>query len=179
VPTVVTAWVCYQAFTRIDSWLGLTTPGAGFVATLVLITLVGFLGSNLVTRGIFALVEDMIERVPLVRLVYNATKDLIDAFVGQKRRFDKPVVVSLTPDGSVRTLGFITQESLAELEKSETVVAYMPFSYSLAGWICLVPASRVQRLSTSSSEFMAFVVSAGVTDFPKLQPREHKVDGGA
>ena len=168
VPTVVTGWLFYQMFTKVDSLLGISIPGVGFLVTLVAITLVGFLGSNLVTRGLVAAIESGIERLPLVRLVYNATKDLIGAFVGEKKRFDKPVVVSLTPDGAVRGLGFITQESLEQLGSLDAVVVYFPQSYAFAGWTFIVPVSRVQRLDASSSDFMAFVVSGGVTEFPPL-----------
>ena len=169
VPVVVTGWLVYQMFVRLDGMLGIDTPGVGFALTLALIVIVGFLGSNLLTRGLLAAIENMIERLPFVRLVYNATKDLIGAFVGEKRRFDKPVVVTLSADGAVRGLGFITQESMDMLEVADTIVVYLPLSYSFAGWTCVIPASRVKRLDTSSSEFMAFVVSGGVTDFPKLR----------
>ena len=168
-PVVVTLWVIYQLFTAIDGWLGIRIPGVGFAITIVVITLIGFLGSNLLTRGILAAVEDVIERLPLVRLVYNSTKDLIGAFVGEKRRFDKPVVVSLNADASVRGLGFITQESMDTLGTADSVVVYFPQSYAFAGWTFIVPANRVQRLETSSSDFMAFVVSGGVTGFPELK----------
>ena len=49
-PLTVTAWVCWIVFRSVDGWLGLPIPGAGFVATLLLITLFGFLGSSLLTR---------------------------------------------------------------------------------------------------------------------------------
>jgi uncharacterized membrane protein len=176
VPTAVTAWLIVQVFTQIDSWLGIGIPGLGFVLTLVAITVIGFLGSNLLTAGLLAAFEEMIERLPLVRLVYNATKDLIGAFVGEKKRFDKPVVVTMSPDGNIRALGFITQESLAQLGIADRVVVYLPFSYSIAGWTCIVPTSRVQRLDTSSSDFMAFVVSGGVVDFPKLRDTAEQAD---
>lgn len=169
VPTVVTGWLFYQMFTKVDSLLGISVPGVGFLVTIVAITLVGFLGSNLVTRGLVAAVESGIEKLPLVRLVYNATKDLIGAFVGEKKRFDKPVVVALTPDGAVRGLGFITQESLEQLGSLDAVVVYFPQSYAFAGWTFIVPVSRVQRLDASSSDFMAFVVSGGVTGFPPVK----------
>lgn len=169
VPAVVTAWLFYEIFTRIDSWLGIPIPGVGFVVTLALITAIGFLGSNLVTRGLLAAFEDAIERLPLVRLVYNSVKDLIGAFVGEKKRFDKPVVVTMSADGAIRALGFITQESLGMLGQADSVVVYLPFSYSIAGWTCIVPTKRVRRLDTASSEFMAFVVSGGVVDPPQVR----------
>lgn len=169
VPTVVTAWLVWQIFMKIDHLLGMAIPGVGFVVTLALITLVGFLGSNLFTRGVIAAVEAGIEKLPLVRLVYNATKDLIGAFVGEKKRFDSPVIVSFTADGTVRGLGFITQKSMDTLGTLESVAVYFPQSYAFAGWTFIVSAARVQRLDTSSSDFMAFVVSGGVTDFPTLR----------
>jgi uncharacterized membrane protein len=169
VPTAVTAWLFYEIFTRIDSWLGFTVPGVGFVLTLALVTAIGFLTTNLLTRGLLAAFEELIERLPLVRLVYNSIKDLIGAFVGEKKRFDKPVLVSMTPDKAVRALGFITQESLESLAGAKSVVVYLPFSYSIAGWTCVVPVDRVQRLDTSSSDFMAFVVSGGVVDPPAIR----------
>jgi uncharacterized membrane protein len=177
IPTAVTVWLFFKILTGIDGWLGpllkewfgWEIPGVGFLITLALITLVGFLGSNLITRGLLAAFEELIERLPLVRLVYNATKDLIGAFVGEKKRFDKPVIVTLNADASVRGLGFITQESLEALGSLESVVVYFPQSYAFAGWTFIVPSSRVQRLDTSSSDFMAFVVSGGVTGFPPLR----------
>lgn len=168
-PAGVTLWLCYEVFRRVDSWLGIGIPGVGFVVTIALITLLGFLGSNLVTRSLVAAIEDAIEKLPYVRLLYTSTKDLLGAFVGEKKRFDKPVIVNLSDDGALRGLGFITQESLDALGRMDSVVVYIPQSYTFAGWTIVVPSSRVQRLDASSSDFMAFVVSGGVTDFPKLR----------
>ncbi len=166
VPALVTAYVCYQAFVKIDSWLGLSIPGAGFAITLLLITVVGFAGSNLLTRTAVIQFEKLLTRLPLVRLVYSSTKDLLNAFVGEKRRFDKPVIVRFTEDSTVRGLGFITQEALDGLDLAESVVVYFPQSYAFAGWTFILPTSRVSRLDVSSSDFMAFVVSGGVTGLP-------------
>jgi uncharacterized membrane protein len=169
VPSVVTAWLFYEIFTKIDSWLGISTPGVGFVVTIGLVTLIGFLTSNLLTRGLLAAFEEVVERLPLVRLVYTSIKDLIGAFVGEKKRFDKPVMVAMTPDKAIRALGFITQESLESLAGAKSVVVYLPFSYSIAGWTCIVPRERVERLDVSSSDFMAFVVSGGVVEPPAIR----------
>ena len=168
-PLVVTAWVCYAVFTRIDRWLGLSIPGAGFVATILLITLVGFVGTTLVTRSLLSAFEEALTHLPFVRLVYTSTKDLLNAFVGEKRRFDKPVIVTLTADGAIRGLGYITQESADTLGAAESVVVYFPQSYAFAGWTFVVPAARVARVETVSSDFMAFVVSGGVTDVPRIR----------
>ena len=161
-PLVVTVWICWLVFTSVDGWLGLPIPGAGFVATIVLITLVGFFGSNLLTRSAVSALESLMNRLPFVRLLYGSTKDLLNAFVGEKRRFDKPVLVSLTADGSMQVMGFLTQESLAHLGLGGRVAVYCPHSYNVSGQLYVVPADQVQPLDVASADAMAFVVSGGV-----------------
>ncbi len=162
-PLVVTVWVCWLVFKNVDGWLGLPIPGAGFVATLLLITVVGFLGSNLLTRSAVNVLEGLMTRLPFVRLLYGSTKDLLNAFVGEKRRFDKPVSLDLSPDGGVRLVGFVTQESLAHLGMAEYVAVYCPHSYNFSGQLHLVLATRVRALDVASADAMAFVVSGGVS----------------
>jgi uncharacterized membrane protein len=171
VPAVVTGYVCYAVFVKIDSWLHLPIPGAGFVATISAITLIGFLGPNFLSRPLVDLFEKFIERLPFVRLLYNSTKDLLNAFVGEKRRFDKPVIVALSADGALRGFGFITQESLAMLGLEASVAVYFPQSYAFAGNTIIVPVSRITRIDAVSSDVMAFVVSGGVTEVPRISGR--------
>jgi len=161
-PLAVTVWVCWIVFRSVDGWLGLPIPGAGFVATLVLITLFGFLGTNLLTRSAVAALEALMKRLPFVRLLYGSTKDLLNAFVGEKRRFDKPVIVSLTADHSVRLIGFVTQQSLQHLGLSDQVAVYCPHSYNFSGQLYVVHSSQIQPLDVASADAMAFVVSGGV-----------------
>ncbi len=162
-PLAVTVWICWLVFTNVDGWLGLPIPGAGFMATLVLITVVGFLGSSLLTRSAVNLLEGLMARLPFVRLLYGSTKDLLNAFVGEKRRFDQPVSMDLTADGGVRLVGFVTQESLSHLGMSEYVAVYCPHSYNFSGQLHLVLATRVRALDVASADAMAFVVSGGVS----------------
>jgi len=90
-------------------------------------------------------------------------KDLLEAFVGDKKRFDKPVAVALSEDGAIKTLGFVTQDDLEFLSMPGHVAVYLPFSYSMAGGLVVVPSGRVQRLETDSASMMALVVSGGVS----------------
>lgn len=165
-PAVVTLAVCWFIFTTIDGWLGLPIPGAGFVLTLVAITIVGFVGSTFLWGQFQEAVEQLLDRLPFVRLLYSSTKDLLNAFVGEKRRFDTPVLVAMSEDGAVRAFGFITQTSLATLGLGTDVAVYFPQSYNFAGQLCVVPAARVTRLDAVSSDVLAFIVSGGVTDVP-------------
>jgi uncharacterized membrane protein len=163
-PLAITAYVCVFLFRWIDGWLGLPIPGAGFIATLILITLVGLLGSNLLTRGAVSFFDRILGRLPFVNLVYGSTRDLVNAFVGEKRRFDKPVLVQLVPGSNAHVLGFVTQESLPRLGLDAMVSVYVPQSYNFAGQLYVFPAAAVQRLEASSSAVMAFIISGGVTE---------------
>jgi uncharacterized membrane protein len=162
-PIFLTLYICWLVFTRIDRWLGIPVPGVGFVATLALITLIGFLASNLITRSLLGAVEAVMNRLPFVRLLYSSTRDLLNAFVGEHRRFDRPVLVTLGAGDAVRALGFVTQESLERFGLEQQVAVYIPQSYNFAGNLIVVPRDRVTPLDAESSEVMAFIVSGGVT----------------
>ncbi|MBI2795196.1 MAG: DUF502 domain-containing protein [Gemmatimonadetes bacterium] len=165
-PVGITAWVIGKAFLAIDGWLNLPWPGAGFVATVAIITIFGFVASNLIATQLLSLFDELLQKVPLVRLVYTSAKDLLNAFVGEKRRFKAPVVVTLLPAGNVKCLGFITQESLALLGLPGHVAVYLPQGYAFAGNTLLVPTAQVEALAAEPAEVMAFIVSGGVTAIP-------------
>jgi len=169
-PIVVTGWVCWLVFTRVDGWLGLPIPGAGFVVTLLLITLVGFLASSLLTRSAVGLLERALTRLPFVRLLYGSTKDLLNAFVGEKRRFDQPVKLRVHDSLSLHMVGFVTRDALQSLELDDFVAVYCPHSYNFSGQLYVVPRHLVTPLDVASADIMAFVVSGGVSGLGVEQP---------
>ena len=161
-PVVVTAYVCYRIFVGIDNLLRLPVRGAGFLVTIAVITLSGFLASTILARSLVALVDGVMNRLPFVRLLYSSTRDLLSAFVGEQRRFDKPVLVTLTPGGTVRAFGFVTQDTLARFGMDDHVAVYLPQSYNFAGNLLVFPADQVAALAANSTDVMAFIVSGGV-----------------
>jgi uncharacterized membrane protein len=161
VPIALTIYVFYEAFIRLDRLLPLKIPGAGLAILVVLLILVGALASNFFVRKFLQLTELIFTRAPIVRLIYAAIRDLLEAFVGDTKRFNQPVTVSLTDE--VRTIGFMTQDDLSFLAMPGNVAVYLPFSYSMAGTLVVVPSSRVQRLAIDSASVMALVVSGGVS----------------
>jgi uncharacterized membrane protein len=163
VPIVLTIYLLYEAFIRIDRLLDLPTPGLGFLVAFLVILGTGVLASNIFIRQLFTLTEWIFTKAPLVRIVYAAIKDLLEAFVGDKKRFNRPVAVALTSDASVRTLGFVTQEDLSFLSLPGLVAVYLPFCYSVAGSLVIVPAPQVQPLDADSAQVMALIVSGGVS----------------
>jgi uncharacterized membrane protein len=166
-PLAVTIYVCFAIFTSVDNWLSFRVPGVGFLLTIVAITLIGFLASNLITRGLLAAVEATLQRLPFVRLLYGSTRDLLNAFVGEKRRFDKPVLVTPMPQSGIRVLGFLTQESLAGIGLADYATVYIPQSYGFAGQLIVVPGTQISPLAAESADVMAFIISGGVTQIPE------------
>ena len=164
-PFALTIYVCVRVFTAIDGLLRIPIPGVGFLVTIVLITLFGYLAQGLLTRSVFGVVERLLDRLPFVRLLYSSTKDLLNAFVGEHKRFDKPVTV-LYAGGPGRAIGFVTQESLATMGLRDQVTVYLPQSYNFAGQLLIFPSSAVQPLAADSADVMAFIVSGGVTALP-------------
>ena len=178
-PLAFTVYVCVRVFATIDGWLGIPIPGVGFVVTVVLITLFGFLASSFLTRRMLSMVEGVLERLPFVRLLYSSTKDLLNAFVGEKRRFDKPVLVAPFASGEARALGFVTQDTLATMGMREHVAVYLPQSYNFAGSLLIFPTSAVTPLDAESADVMAFIVSGGVTVPPMRRDLEPSPSAGA
>jgi uncharacterized membrane protein len=163
VPIALTIYLTYEAFVRIDRLLDLRTPGLGFVVAIAGMIAIGALASNFVVRKLLLGTEAIFRRAPLVRLIYVSVKDLLEAFVGDKKRFDRAVAVMMTPDDAVKSLGFITQQDCEFLGLPGHVAVYLPFSYSMAGSLVLVPSERVLLLPAESATVMALAISGGVS----------------
>jgi uncharacterized membrane protein len=130
-----------------------------------LIFLMGLLGSSIILRPLFSLFDHAVEHTPFIKTIYSSIKDLLSAFVGSKKRFNKPVLVTINKENNIQQLGFITQEDLSELKITKgTMAVYIPLSYSFSGNLLIVPANHITPVDASSSEVMKFIVSGGVTD---------------
>lgn len=176
VPVVFTVYIAWVAIAGVDGWLGLPIPGAGLLIILAAITLIGMFATNVVTRAAIATLDQLFEKLPLVRLFYTAARDLMHAFVGEKKRFTKAVRVRPDPAMEVWFLGFVTADDMARLGLPGYVAVYLPQSYNIAGNLILVPADRVVALAVDSADLMAFIVSGGVTgtaatEYRDLPPR--------
>jgi uncharacterized membrane protein len=167
VPIGLTIWVLLGAVVTIDEWgrgrLGLDIPGFGIAFTISAITFAGFLASNFLTRRLMRTLETLFDRLPLVKMLHGALKDLLSAFVGEKKRFDKPVLVTMNAEKTIKALGFITREDLMYLGEPDCVAVYFPQSYNFAGQVVLVAREAIRPIDQSSGDLMAFIVSGGIT----------------
>ena len=168
VPLVITGWVVWTTLTFIDRLLPIGIPGVGIVVTLSLVTLIGLFTSNVVGKRVFQLTDRALSRMPLVKLLYTSIKDLIRAFVGDHKSFDRPAAVALTPGGA-RVLGFVTRDGLHMLGMPDFVAVYFPQSDNFAGQLAVVPRDQVELLDAASSEVMTFIVSGGISGFGRGQ----------
>lgn len=160
-PTSITIYVVWRVVATIDAAVRMSVPGLGLVLAVVLIALVGFLVSNVLGQGLVTRADAVFARLPLVKLLYTSIRDLVGAFVGKKKMFDKPVAIVL-PGGMGRILGFVTRENVDFGRFEGLVAVYVPQSYNFAGSLILVERLRVEPLDVTSSDLMTFIVSAGV-----------------
>jgi uncharacterized membrane protein len=174
-PVAITAWIVWVTVTTLDRWLDTGVPGLGIVIAAAGITLIGYLTGNVVGNKLVSWLEAGLQRVPLIRILYNSLRDLFGAFVGQKRKFDKPVAVEMNPHG-LKVLGFLTTERFDDPQLAGHVSVYLPESYNFAGNLIVVPKGRVHPLDADGAEFMAFIMSGGVTD---MNAARTVVDGPA
>ena len=169
VPIGAIAYGLWFLFVEVDTWINVEpllnrrVPGAGIVLTVLLVTAVGFLASNFATRWLFSSFEDVVARTPLLKLLYTSLKDLVGAFVGETKRFDRPVLVQLGASPEVSTIGFVTREALGELGLPDHVAVYVPQAYNIGGNVVVVPRTRIRPLDADPGTVMSFVVSGGIT----------------
>ncbi len=163
VPLVATLYFIFEAFTWLDSRFNLPYPGVGFLLIITGITLFGYFTSHFAFRTFSNWFEQVIGRIPLVKLVYSSIKDLMAAFVGEKKKFDRPVLVTLSQDIRLQRIGFITQDDLSHLGLPDRVVVYFPQSYAMAGDHFLVPKECIEPLQVSGAQAMKFIISGGVS----------------
>lgn len=162
-PLALTVFLCVQAFRWVDGWLSLPIPGAGFLVTVALVTLLGYVASTVVARGALGVVDRQLARLPFVRLLYGALRDVFGAFAGKQKRFSTPVMVELIPGSDVKVLGFLTQPTLEAFDLPDQVAVYLPQSYNFAGQTVVVPRERVTPLDARAADVLAFIVSGGIS----------------
>lgn len=139
-------------------------PGLGILSILVILLIAGIIVTYFVTEPIKNWFYRWLNRLPLVNFIYTSIKDLTEAFVGDEKKFNEPVLVEMNETG-LKKIGFLTQKDLKKIGLDGQVAVYFPFSYSFAGQVCIVNKGNVKPLNMTASEAMKFVVSGGVSHF--------------
>ncbi|HEU0112054.1 MAG TPA: DUF502 domain-containing protein [Flavisolibacter sp.] len=174
-PIAITAYAVYWIVSSIDSLLPIFTEkdetgritirnyGLGFLIIIVAICIIGYLSSFFIKNRLFNLFNSVMLKTPGIRFIYSSVKDFFEAFAGEKKKFNKPVLANID-DNDVWRIGFITHENAGDFGLNDYVAVYIPMSYSIAGNVYLLPANRVKAVvHISASEAMKFAISGGVT----------------
>jgi len=165
IPLAATVYVLWWVVSTIDSLIGVTIPGLGLLTALGLITLVGFLVSNVIGRRVYGLFNRLMERVPLVKLLYTSLRDLIETVVGEKKQLGQPVSVRLSLGSESRILGLLTREDLSPLGLPHHVAVYLPQAYNIGGQVIAVHRDQIEPVDVASSEMLTFMMSGGAAGF--------------
>lgn len=161
-PVTITIYILVSSLRYLDDLLHIEIPGVGILILLAGITLVGALSQTLLINPLLGYLEKVITKVPLAALIYSSLKDLLSAFVGDKRKFEQPVRVELIPGSGVWQIGFITQNGLDDVFGPDKLAVYFPDSYNISGKVWILDRDRVVPLDWRSTDAMKFVVSGGV-----------------
>jgi len=147
-------------------------PGLGFIVVICIVLLVGYVSSSFVVSRLVDLFDSVLEKTPGIKIIYSTLKDFFEAFAGNKRKFDKSVLVSIEST-DVWRIGFITQEALHEFGLTDYVSVYVPQSYAFAGNLYFVKKERIRVLTDiSSADAMKFAISGGVTEIEEEDKKD-------
>ena len=150
-------------FTEVDGQIPKVT-GLGFVVAITLVLLVGWLSSLFFVERLMSIFDKLLEKTPGVKIIYSSVKDFLEAFAGNKKKFDQPVLVNVDST-DVWRIGFITQQNTEHFGLKDFVTVYVPHSYAISGITYIVSADRIKKMpkGVNASEAMKYVVSGGVT----------------
>lgn len=174
-PIAISIFIVVGAVTTVDSWLNINNilgvdpqtgesrniPGLGLALVISLIVLAGIFVTYFVTEPMYNWFHKALDRLPILKFIYSSIKDLTEAFVGDEKKFNNPVLVEV--EGDMKRIGFLTQSDLSRIGLPGESVVYFPFSYSFAGQVYVVRHERIKPLNMSAADAMKLVVSGGVT----------------
>jgi len=180
-PFGITVYIIYAIFTFVDNLLKSTLhkllnvdiPGLGLIVIVLLIILIGIIGHTIIARPFKAFFNRLIDKTPFLKVIYSALNDLFSAFVGNERKFDKPVLVLVNPISNLEKLGFLTEDDLTKLDETGKVAVYFPHSYNFSGELFIVPKEHVKPIDIGPAEVMKFIVSAGVSGWGENETAEN------
>ncbi len=164
-PILITGWLLYELFERVDGILRpyVNIPGLGFILIILFVLFVGWLSSTILMTSALNLFDHWLERTPGVKFIYSSTKDFFRAFAGDKKKFDKAVLINVFSE-DVWIIGFLTDAEMEKFEMgAEHVSVYVPQAYNFAGQLYILPRSKVKKIShLTSGDAMKYAVTGGV-----------------
>lgn len=164
-PIAITAYLIYAVFDQVDSLLVIWVPrGLGFLIIITAITFIGYLGTRfIVGRVIVDGFDYVLEQIPGVKYLYTSIKDILESFVGDKKRFNKAVWVRTGGNPEAWRVGFLTREDMSYLDMPDKVAVYLPYAYAISGYVIIIGREHIREMDKmNAAEAMKFAVSGGV-----------------
>lgn len=176
-PIALSIFIVIWGVTTVDSWLNVNNilgvdpntgasrniPGLGLALVVGLILAAGIFVTNFVTEPMYNWFQKLLDKLPIIKFIYSSIKDLTEAFVGDEKKFNHPVLVDV--EGDLKRIGFLTQSDLKSIGLPGESIVYFPFSYSFAGQVYVVKNEKIKTLNMSAADAMKLVVSGGVSHF--------------
>ncbi len=177
-PVAITAYILWNLFFTIDNWLagiyrtipwltinGRPLPGLGFVSVIIIILLAGVVARNLVGGQLLRTAEQQLVKVPMVRGIYVAVKQISKAFFGSNGAIFRKVVMIPFPTRGIYAIGFLTADAAPEIQRKtnqEMVSVFLPTTPNpTSGYLLAVARRDVIELSMTVEEAMKLVISGG------------------
>ncbi len=175
-PVALTIYIVYAGISIVDSLLGdalrqvmpVYIPGLGFLLTILIIFLLGFLLNNLIAAGAFHKLEHQLMKVPFIKAIYSPLRDLMNLFSkgGGPGGLQTVVLVDMGETG-VRALGLVTRENFKDIpaidqNAGDRLAVYIPMSYGLGGFTLMVPRSKITPLDMPIEKAMSLAITGWV-----------------
>lgn len=170
-PFALTIWIIWYIVSSIDNIIPSLSeqfyPGITFLMVIGTTTLIGFLGSKfIIGRVVVDSFDYLLEHTPGIKFIYSSLKDVMTSFVGDKKKFNQPVLIKTAENPPVWRIGFLTQSDLSSVGFPEHVSVYLPHSYAVSGWVVFVLSTNITVLeNVTAAQAMKFAVSGGVAGF--------------
>jgi len=146
---------------------GWYVPGMGLLSALAITALIGLLTHVILFQRLFAVGDAILNRLPLVKTLYNAIKDFMAYFSPENKAAMNKVVLVRLPGQQFELIGFVTREDFSQLSVPLTVddpiAVYLPFSYQIGGYTLFLSRSTVTPIDLPFEEAMKLVLTGAVT----------------
>ncbi len=139
--------------------------GWGILVLVLMLFVLGWLGSRFINEQLKSAFEKLMNKIPGVNNLYSTISDIMGALVGNKKKFNQPVLVKVSDQLDLEMIGFITDTDLSELgDITGKVAVYFPMSYSFAGHMMIVPVRNIKRIERNAVDIMKYTVSGGIVE---------------
>ncbi len=161
---------------RPENLLGFPIPGLGVVLSLLILLLTGLIAANLFGRKLVGLWEQLLSRIPLVRSVYSAVKQLVETMFSDNGNSFRKVVLVEFPRRGLWTLAFLTSDEPGPVQEAtgrDVISVYVPTTPNpTGGYFVLVPREDVREIDLSVDEGLKLLLSMGAVNPAKHPPLE-------